>query len=89
MLKIKYGGTENGGPVQTRTADLLRVNRFQNCNLLILGASAAPKSTESHPKSTFSTIVSTIRTQKEKVAEEVQTSLFAPQIVRLELARLF
>jgi hypothetical protein len=38
---------------------------------LILGASAAPKSTKSHPKSTFSTIVSTIKTQKEKVAEEV------------------
>jgi hypothetical protein len=38
---------------------------------LIPGASAAPKSTKSHPKSTFSTIVSTIKTRKEEVEEEV------------------
>jgi len=38
---------------------------------LISGASAAPISTESHPKSTFNTIVSTIRIQKEKVWEKV------------------
>jgi len=34
---------------------------------LISGASAAPISTESHPKSTVNTIVSTIKIQKEKV----------------------
>ncbi len=28
-----------------RTNDLFRVNRFHDCNPLILGASAAPKST--------------------------------------------
>jgi hypothetical protein len=54
-----------------RTNDLFRVNRFQDCNSLILGASAAPISTKSHPKSMLSTIVSTIETQKEEVAEEV------------------
>jgi hypothetical protein len=54
-----------------RTNDLFRVNRFQDRNSLILGASAAPKSTRNHPKSTFSTNVSTIRAQKEEVAEEV------------------
>jgi hypothetical protein len=64
-----------GGPVQTRTVDLLRVNRFQDRNSLILGASAAPKSTRSHPKSMFSTIVNTIKTQKEEVAEEVKSGL--------------
>jgi hypothetical protein len=39
---------------------------------LIPGASAAPKSTEKHRKSILSTIVSTIKTQKEEVAEEVE-----------------
>jgi hypothetical protein len=42
---------------------------------LILGASAAPKSTRNHPKSTFNTIVSTMKTQKEEVAEEVKSPL--------------
>jgi hypothetical protein len=54
-----------------RTSDLFRVNRILNRNSLILGASAAPISIQRHPKSTFSTIVSTIKTQKEKVWEKV------------------
>jgi len=56
----------------------LRVKRPQNCNPLILGASAAPKSIQKHRKSTISTIVSTIRTQKEEVAEEVQQRPMSP-----------
>ena len=71
MFSAIWPAITDGAGGGIRTNDLFRVNRFQNCNLLILGASAAPKSTKSHPKSTFSTIVSTIRTQKEKVAEEV------------------
>ncbi len=57
----------NGRHDWIRTSDLFRVNRTYNCNSLILGASAAPISTKSHPKSTFSTSASTSETQKEKV----------------------
>jgi hypothetical protein len=48
------------------------------CNPLILRASAAPKRIENHSKSMFSTIVSTIKTRKEEVAEEVETA-FLPR----------
>jgi len=69
---LDSSGWECGRHDWIRTNDLFRVKRPQNCNPLIPGASAAPKSTLRHRKSTLSTIVSTIKTQKEKVAEEVE-----------------
>jgi hypothetical protein len=60
-----------GGHDWIRTSDLFRVNQILNRNSLILGASAAPISIQRHPKFSFSTIVSTIKTQKEKVWEKV------------------
>jgi len=63
--------SKNGRHDWIRTNDLFRVKFPHNCNPLILRASAAPKSIENHSKSMFSTIVSTIKTRKEEVAEEV------------------
>jgi len=66
-MSLDYLESGNGRHDWIRTSDLFRVNHISDCNLLILGASAAPIGIQNHPKSTFSTIVSTIKTQKEKV----------------------
>ena len=58
---------EYGRHEETRTPDLYRVKLKRVCNPLILGASVAPKSILEHPKNTFSTLGSTLETQKVEV----------------------
>jgi hypothetical protein len=55
------------GYSRIRTYDFHRVNELLTCKLLNLGESVAPKSTRKHPKSTFSTLVSTLKTKKVEV----------------------
>jgi hypothetical protein len=54
-FKMVYGGDDGA-----RTRDLCRDSSIPGRNLLISGASVAPKSTEKHSKSDFSTVVRTV-----------------------------
>ena len=58
---------EDGRHEETRTPDLYRVKEQSACNLLNVGASVAPISTQEHPKTIPSTLVSTLKPQKVEV----------------------
>jgi len=56
-----------GGPDRDRTDDLFHAITPTSCNLLILGAPAAPQGILKHQKSSFSTFDNTFGNAKEEV----------------------